>query len=215
MDHFDILRTLKYLPGIIIGLTFHEYSHAIVAKLCGDNTAYDQGRVTLNPIKHIDPLGFILLLVAGFGWAKPVQFSEINLRNPERDILKIAVAGPVSNALLAMLLSIVLVITSILPSGELIEKYGLLWEIIMYAISINWALFIFNLIPLPPLDGSHLLFHPFRKYPEVHSWLFRYGSLALFGLLIFGMVSGKNILPIGPLINYFFQGFLGILGYNF
>jgi Zn-dependent protease len=215
MDHFDILRTLKYLPGIILGLTIHEYSHAMVAKLCGDNTAYDQGRVTLNPIKHIDPLGFILLLVAGFGWAKPVQFSERNLHNPERDILKIAVAGPLSNALLAMLLSIVLVITSILPSGELIGKYGLLWEIFMYAISINWALFIFNLIPLPPLDGSHLLFHPFRKYPEVYNWLFRYGSMALFGLLIFGMISGKNILPIGPLINFFFKGFLGILGYNF
>ena len=76
MDHFDILRTLKYLPGIIIGLTVHEFSHAIVAKWCGDNTATDQGRVTLNPLKHIDPLGFFLLLVAGFGWAKPVQFNE-------------------------------------------------------------------------------------------------------------------------------------------
>ena len=85
MDHFDILRTLKFLPGIILGLTFHEYSHAIVAKLCGDNTSSDQGRVTLNPIKHIDPLGFILLLVAGFGWAKPVQFDEKNLHNPKSD----------------------------------------------------------------------------------------------------------------------------------
>jgi Zn-dependent protease len=213
MEHFDILRTLKYLPGIILGLTIHEYSHALVAKLCGDRTSYDQGRVTLNPIKHIDPLGFFLLLVAGFGWAKPVQFNEQNLRNPKTDVLKIAVAGPLSNAVLAMFLSLILIITASLPSGELIEKYGILWEIFMYSISINWALFIFNLIPLPPLDGSHLLFHPFRKYPELYNWLFRYGSMALFGLLIFGMVSGKNILPIGPMINFLFRGFLGLFGY--
>jgi len=214
MDHFDILRTLKYLPGIILGLTVHEYSHAMVAKLCGDNTAYDQGRVTLNPLKHIDPLGFILLLVAGFGWAKPVQFSEQNLRNPDRDILKIALAGPISNALLAMVLSVILALT-----GGMVQSYSgntmqVVIELLYYAVYINWALFIFNLIPLPPLDGSHLLFHPLRKYPDIYNWLYRYGSLALFGLLIFGMISGKNILPIGSLINFFGQGFLGLIGYT-
>jgi len=214
MDHFDILRTLKYLPGIILGLTVHEYSHAMVAKLCGDNTAYDQGRVTLNPLKHIDPLGFILLLVAGFGWAKPVQFSEQNLRNPDRDVLKIALAGPISNALLAMVLSVILALT-----GGMVQSYSgntmqVVIELLYYAVYINWALFIFNLIPLPPLDGSHLLFHPLRKYPDIYNWLYRYGSLALFGLLIFGMISGKNILPIGSLINFFGQGFLGLIGYT-
>jgi Zn-dependent protease len=214
MDHFDILRTLKYLPGIILGLTIHEYSHAMVAKLCGDNTAYDQGRVTLNPIKHIDPLGFILLLVAGFGWAKPVQFNEQNLHNPNRDVLKIAIAGPLSNALLAMILSVIMALTGGLMKNHPGDTMQIVYELLFYSIYINWALFIFNLIPLPPLDGSHLLFHPLRKYPDIYNWLYRYGSLALFGLLIFGMVSGKNILPIGSLINFFGQGFLGLIGYS-
>jgi Zn-dependent protease len=213
MEHFDIIRTLKYLPGIILGLTFHEYSHALAAKLCGDKTAYDQGRVTLNPIKHIDPLGFILLLVAGFGWAKPVQFTEENLRNPDTDKLKIAVAGPLSNALLAMILSVILALTGEFLQGNPGEFVRITFEVLFYAIFINWGLFIFNLIPLPPLDGSYLLLHPFRKYPDVYNWLYRYGSFALFGLIIFGMVSGRNVLPIGSLISFFGEGFLGLIGY--
>ena len=87
MDNFDILRTLKFLPGIILGLTIHEFSHAFVAQKCGDSTSKEQGRVTLNPFKHIDPLGFVMLLVAGFGWAKPVEFNEQNLRHPKTDVL--------------------------------------------------------------------------------------------------------------------------------
>lgn len=214
MDNFDIVRTLKYLPGIILGLTIHEFSHAIVARWCGDRTSHDQGRVTLNPLKHIDPLGFILLLVAGFGWAKPVQFNEQNLKNPRTDVLKIAAAGPLSNAVLAMVLSIIMVLCSKMVTvypGNLISAG---FEILSYAIFINWALFVFNLIPVPPLDGSHILFHPFRKYPDIYEWLYKYGSLALFVILIAGAVTGKNILPIGPAIQYLAGGFLHILGYN-
>jgi Zn-dependent protease len=214
MDHFDIARTLKFLPGIILGLTVHEFSHAIVAKWCGDSTSDDQGRITLNPLKHIDPLGFILLLVAGFGWAKPVQFNEQNLKNPRTDILKIAVAGPLSNAVLAMLLSVIMVLCSKMVSVYQGDAVNLCFEILFYAIFINWALFVFNLIPIPPLDGSHILFHPLRKYPEIHDWLYKYGSLALFVILIAGSVSGKNILPISPAINYLTKGFLSLLGYR-
>src|SRR5450756_2953505 len=85
MGNFDLARILKFLPGIIIGLTVHEYCHALVAHKCGDSTSKDQGRVTLNPLKHIDPLGFLMLIVAGFGWAKPVQFlSLIHISEPTR-----------------------------------------------------------------------------------------------------------------------------------
>src|SRR5664279_2720283 len=94
MGGFDLARALKFLPVIILGLTVHEYCHALVAHLCGDSTSKDQGRVTLNPLKHIDPLGFIMLIFVGFGWAKPVQFNEQNLRNPKTDVIKIALAGP-------------------------------------------------------------------------------------------------------------------------
>ena len=116
MGNFDFVRILKFLPGIILGLTVHEFSHAFVAHLCGDSTARDQGRITLNPLKHIDPLGFIMLMVAGFGWAKPVQFTEQNLHNPKTDVIKIALAGPLSNAIIAMLLSVLFsLLASFLP----------------------------------------------------------------------------------------------------
>lgn len=145
---FDLVRTLKFLPGIILGLTVHEFSHAFIAKKCGDYTSSDQGRVTLNPLKHIDLLGFIMLLVAGFGWAKPVQFNEQNLHNPKTDVLKIAVAGPLSNAFLAMILSVVFVLIFKFYPGS---YYSIVSEVFIYAIYINWGLFIFNLIPLPRL----------------------------------------------------------------
>src|SRR5664279_4391241 len=107
MGNFDLVRVLKILPGIIIGLTVHEFCHALVAHMCGDSTSKEQGRVSLNPLKHIDPLGFLMLIFAGFGWAKPVQFNEQNLRNPKVDVIKIALAGPLSNAVIAMVLSII------------------------------------------------------------------------------------------------------------
>lgn len=212
MDNFDLARTLKFLPGIILGLTIHEYSHALMAKLCGDNTSNEQGRVTLNPLKHIDPLGFIMLLVVGFGWAKPVQFNEQNLRNPKIDVLKIAVAGPLSNAILAMLLSVIFVFASKLLPGYHGTAVQITFEVFLYAIYINWALFVFNLIPLPPLDGSHLLFHPLRKYPVIYDAMYKYGSFALLGLLVVSAVTKSNFLPIGPAIQFFHEGFLRLIG---
>jgi len=208
MEAFDFARVLKFLPGIILGLTLHEYSHALVAHMCGDSTSKDQGRVTLNPLKHIDPLGFILIIAVGFGWAKPVQFNEQNLHNPKRDVMKIAVAGPLSNALLAMVLS---VIFSLLSS--VVEYSNLVYEIFIYAIYINWGLFIFNLIPLPPLDGSHLLFNQFRKFPALHAGLYKYGSFLLFGLILATAFTKINFLPIWPMIQFLGEGFLSLVGF--
>jgi Zn-dependent protease len=214
LDNFDIARTLKFLPGIILGLTVHEFSHAFVAQLCGDPTAREQGRVTLNPLKHIDLFGFIMLMVAGFGWAKPVQFTEQNLRNPKADVIKIAVAGPLSNAVIAMLLSVLfsLLVTFIpIYSSDTIR---LIYEIIHYAIYINWGLFVFNLIPLPPLDGSHLLFYQLKRFPALYSGLYKYGSMILFGLLIATTLTKINFLPIWPAIQFLGEGFLSIVGYR-
>jgi Zn-dependent protease len=210
MESFDLARVLKFLPGIILGLTVHEYSHALVASMCGDSTARDQGRVSLNPIKHIDPIGFIMIVAVGFGWAKPVQFNENNLRNPNADVLKIAVAGPLSNAILAMLISVIFsVYSSIVPVYS-----QLVYEIFMYSIYINWGLFIFNLIPLPPLDGSHLLFHQFRKYPVLYAGLYKYGSFILLGLLVATAFTKINLLPIWPLIQFLGEGFLSLVGFH-
>jgi Zn-dependent protease len=214
MDLPDIQRILKFLPGIILGLTVHEYSHALVAKMCGDNTSSEQGRVTLNPLKHIDTFGFIMLLVAGFGWAKPVQFNEANLRNPKSDVLKIAFAGPLSNAVFAMVLSVLFSIySSVMPVYQS-SALEIISEIFLYSIYINWGLFIFNLIPLPPLDGSHLLLHQFKKYPVLYNGLYKYGSFVLFGLLIATAITKINFLPIWPAIRFLGEGFLSIVGYR-
>lgn len=215
MGNLDLIRILKFLPGIIIGLTVHEFSHALVAHLCGDSTSRDQGRVTLNPLKHIDLLGFIMLMVAGFGWAKPVQFKEENLHNPKTDVIKIAVAGPVSNAAIAMVLS---VIFSIMLSFLPLRPYGslrVLYEIIQYAIYINWGLFVFNLIPLPPLDGSHLILNQLKKFPVLYELLYKYGSMILFGLIIASAITKRDFLPIWPVIRFLGEGFLSLLGHRF
>lgn len=214
MGNFDLLRVLKFLPGIILGLTVHEFCHALVAHMCGDSTSKEQGRVSLNPLKHIDPLGFLLLIFAGFGWAKPVQFNEQNLRNPKIDVIKIALAGPLSNAVIAMVLSIIfslLTSSAFVPSTPTIE---IISEVFIYAIYINWGLFIFNLIPLPPLDGSHLLLSAFKKHPALYDGLYKYGSFLLFGLIIATFVTKIDFLPIWPAIQFIGQGFLSLVGYT-
>ena len=214
MGSFDLARALKFLPGIILGLTVHEYCHALVAHLCGDSTSKDQGRVTLNPLKHIDPLGFIMLIFAGFGWAKPVQFNEQNLRNPKTDVIKIALAGPLSNAVIAMVLSVIFSFLSNAKINQLTNVWQTGSEVFIYAIYINWGLFIFNLIPLPPLDGSHLLLSQFKKYPALYNGLYKYGSFLLFGLIIVSVVTKINVLPIWPVIQFIGEGFLSLVGYR-
>jgi Zn-dependent protease len=211
LENFDLVRVLKYLPGVILGLTVHEFCHAWVAHLCGDSTSKDQGRVTMNPLKHIDPLGFIMLIVAGFGWAKPVQFNEQNLRNPRIDVIKIALAGPISNALIAMILTVIITVISSSVTVYSSSWMRILSEVFHYAIFINWGLFIFNLIPLPPLDGSHLLFSQLRRFPSIYNVLYKYGSFLLFGLVIATFLTKKNFLPIGPVIEFFYYGFFSVV----
>jgi len=214
MENFDLVRILKFLPGIILGLTVHEFCHALVAHRCGDSTSKDQGRITLNPLKHIDLFGFIMLIVAGFGWAKPVQFNEANLRNPKYDVMKIAVAGPLSNAILAMILSVFFSLYMKLSPVYQNSTLQIITEIFLYAIYINWGLFIFNLIPLPPLDGSHLLFNQFRKYPDFYDALYKYGSYVFIGLIVATVVTKINFLPIWPAIKFLGEGFLSLVGYR-
>jgi Zn-dependent protease len=211
MESFDLVRILKFLPGIILGLTVHEFSHAFVANMCGDSTSKDQGRITLNPLKHIDALGFIMLIFAGFGWAKPVQFNEQNLRNPKIDVIKIALAGPLSNALISMILSIIFSFLSYLIPAYHSQGIVIASDVFLYAIYINWGLFIFNLIPLPPLDGSHLVFFPLRRFPVLYDTLYKYGSFLLFGLIIATMLTKINLLPIVPAIQFLGDGFLSLV----
>jgi Zn-dependent protease len=209
MEHFALARILKFLPGIILGLTVHEFSHAWVARFCGDNTSQEQGRVSLNPLKHIDLLGFAMLLFAGFGWAKPVQFNEQKLRNPRADIMKIAVAGPLSNALTAIIISFIYAFFSMFAHG-----YGRgIWivnDIFLYAIYLNWGLFVFNMIPIPPLDGSHLLLNYFRKFPVLHANMYKYGSYIFFAIILAMIITKIDLLPIWPVVKFLGNGFLDL-----
>lgn len=205
---------LKFLPGIVLGLTVHEFSHAYMARRCGDNTSEAQGRVTLNPFRHIDLLGFLMLLVAGFGWAKPVEFNEANLRNPRKDVMKIAAAGPVSNALFAMFLSVLYLFYGNMTEGNYTTGIQTIKEIFLYGIYINWGLFIFNLIPLPPLDGSHLLLNQFKRFPRVYDTLYRYGSYIFLGFILVTVFTDLNLFPIGPAMEFLARGFLSMIGAN-
>lgn len=217
--------TLLSLPGIILGLTLHEYCHAFAAYRLGDHTVRDKGRLSFNPLRHIDPLGFLFIVIAGFGWAKPVQFNPENLKSYRRDKAIIAAAGPVSNFLLAMILVLALkgwwaLIARLAAEGnwELLETldsdaayYAVL--VIFRALTVNLGLFVFNLIPLPPLDGSHIVFSGLNLRPETEYRIMRIGAPLLFIIIIIQNRTDIAILPINKLIMAMLGFFLPELGF--
>lgn len=145
---------IVWVLAILVTLTIHEFSHALVARWSGDTTAEREGRLTLNPIAHIDPMGFLLLLFVGFGWARPVPFNPYQLRNPVRDSVLIALAGPVSNLLLAGIMGLLF---RAVVGGGMVSPTSLLSAFLLLGTFLNCVLALFNLIPLPPLDGSKLV----------------------------------------------------------
>ena len=202
------LNILYSLPGIIIGLTAHEYCHAFAANKLGDHTARDLGRLTFNPLKHIDLIGFIFLIIAGFGWAKPVQFNPENLAHPRRDKAIIAAAGPLSNLLLALffIALIKIWIALQLSHNEAILPFILsgpflvFIDILFGAAMINLGLFIFNLLPIPPLDGSHIVFSGLNLSPQTEASIMKIGAPLLLIIILIQNGTKINILPIGQLI---------------
>ena len=160
-----ILNLLLTIPGVLIALTFHEFAHAWAANKLGDETPRIQGRLNLNPLSHIDPMGFAFLIVAGFGWGKPVQIDSRNF-NGKHSVSKaeaiVSAAGPIMNFILAFVFLIIYYI--LFRVTNVIYLLSIQWQQILYIvminiISINIGLGIFNLIPLPPLDGSKILMH--------------------------------------------------------
>lgn len=151
---------LAWLVAIFVSLTVHEFSHALVGKLRGDLTAEREGRLTLNPLAHLDLMGLIPLLVFGFGWAKPVPFNPYNLKNPKWDSVLIALAGPFSNLVIATVSSIAF---RVLISSGAIDLTNLLAAFLFFLILLNLFLALFNVIPIHPLDGSKLFFALFDQ----------------------------------------------------
>jgi len=149
--HFLLLR----IPAILIALTVHEYAHGYVAWMKGDNTAKAQGRLTFNPLAHLDIFGTLMLFFGPFGWAKPVPVNPMNLDNPKRDMIYVGAAGPVSNIILAIFFGIIL--RFIKGSPEFLSSSHLFIIFLQICVLINLGLSFFNLLPVPPLDGSNIL----------------------------------------------------------
>ncbi|MDR0323458.1 MAG: site-2 protease family protein [Treponema sp.] len=205
-------ETLYLLPGILLGLTVHEFCHAFCAFKLGDSTARDQGRLTLNPLKHIDIVGFIFIIIAGFGWAKPVQFDPRQLKNYRRDKALIAAAGPLSNLALGIIL--IFIVRMMMPRFLEEENIGVftesLFHVIFYAASINFGLFIFNLLPIPPLDGSHIVFSGLNLNPETEERIRRIGMPLLILIIIVQNYTNITIIPIGRMISAIVKFFLSV-----
>ncbi|MDR2591470.1 MAG: site-2 protease family protein [Chitinispirillales bacterium] len=210
MTHTEFLIRI---PAILLALTIHELSHAVTAYKLGDPTARDQGRLTLNPLAHLDVLGTIMLLTGLFGWAKPVPVNPYNLRNPKRDLMLISFAGPLSNIIQALCCGFIFraIMAYASTNPELITpllKYLLLF--LMLAFWINSGLAFFNLLPLYPLDGSKILawFLP-DKHVESYMRTTRYAIPIIFGLVIIGALTGKNILS--TILNPIFKPFMQLM----
>ncbi|MFA6131870.1 MAG: site-2 protease family protein [Patescibacteria group bacterium] len=195
----DPFLAVAWVVAVLSALTIHEFSHAMVANLRGDHTAEAAGRLTLNPLSHLDLFGFISFLLIGYGWAKPVPFNPYNLKNTRWDGVWVALAGPASNFLLAAFSAFIL---QALLGAELIAVNNLLVFFLYLVIILNLGLLFFNLIPLPPLDGSkiwHAIFDTFLHNPQLGQMIEQRGQLLLM-LLIFLSFAGVNI--------FFFLDFL-------
>jgi len=197
----DITEILKIMPAAVIGLTVHEFSHAYAAYKLGDNTAKDEGRLTLNPLKHIDWLGFFLIIIAGFGWAKPVTFNPDNLKNKHRDEILISIAGPISNFILAVLFFVIARLLYFV-GGINSTTVGLqmIQMIVIWGV-INFGLFVFNLIPIPPLDGSHLYLTYLKDInPKLMMNMYKWGTFVLLAIILIENNFNINILHLSSLV---------------
>lgn len=193
-------HTLMVIPGVIVGISFHEFAHGWAALKMGDPTAKFQGRLTVNPAAHIDPVGFIALMFCGFGWGRPVEVNPSNFKNRRKGEIIVSLAGVVMNFIIAILTALVIkLIITFAGWGFIDTSIGdIIFTILLYVIQINLVLMIFNLIPVPPLDGWGILtqifdLEKYRWYPIVY----QNGFYILLALILFNVTS----LILDPAIN--------------
>lgn len=202
MFNFDISRIVFTLPGILLAITVHEFSHAYSAYRLGDPTSKHYGRLTLNPFAHIDIVGFLMLLLAGFGWAKPVPVNPDYFKRRKLGYFIVSIAGPLSNIVLAILLTFTL--------GFYIRSGGnlIITTILFRSIQINVVLAIFNLFPIPPLDGSKLLFVFLPESFEYYYYRYqKYSYIILLALLVFDIID----IVLFPAVEYVVNILWGML----
>ncbi len=193
------LNMLIALPGIVIGLSFHEFGHAFMSDRLGDPTPRAQGRVTLNPMAHFDPVGFLALMFCGFGWGIPVEIDPRHYKHPRRDELLVSLAGVVMNLIVAIVFSFIVHFVYInVPYDKLSDGtlMGTLFNILLQVVIVNVVLMVFNLIPVPPLDGFGIITEIFNlREKSFYYTLYNYGFPILMILLIVGVVD-KILNPI-------------------
>ena len=209
-----IQQLLLLAPPILIALSFHEFAHAFVANRLGDDTAKQRGRLTLNPLAHLDPIGTIMIFIVRFGWAKPVPVNPFNLANPKRDMLWISLAGPLSNMLLAFISGLLLRVMIRTDGGNPTDALStVIYAMLLFSVQINLALAIFNILPIAPLDGSKILFGVLPRHHERKMiWLERNGPFLLIGLIVLGRLTGFSFLGllIWPFVRFFSALFTGL-----
>lgn len=205
MESF-LIGAITSLPGIIIAMVIHEWAHARVAYGLGDYTPKMMGRLTLNPTAHIDPFGLLLLLIAHFGWAKPVQINPYNFSNPKRDDILVSLAGPGANFVMAFITLVFMAIMAKIEYPMTDGMYMVFTSIMI--ININFG--IFNLLPIPPLDGSHVLRQLLPdELAEKYDQLQQYNMIILIIILMTPVVSWI-LIPIQQMILWIFYNIIGI-----
>ena len=191
---------LLTVPSMLIALTFHEVAHGYAAYLCGDPTARNLGRLTLNPIKHLDPIGTLLMLLVGYGWARPVPVNSRYFKNPRRGMALTALAGPLTNFILGFLGVVLYWVTLYFYKNSLVLEAVLLF--LQYFALLNLTFAVFNMIPLPPFDGSRifLVFLP----PKYYFGVMKYERYIMVAVLVLMSVKPEWS-PVGIVVDFLFN----------
>ena len=196
-----IVEMLIMIPGVVLGMTFHEFGHALASHLLGDPTPKLEGRLSLNPAKHIDPFGLIFLLFVGFGWGKPVNVNSRNYKHPRRDIAIVSAAGVIMNLVLAIVLSFVLKIMLNVAPTDIASGTGVIYtifDIVRVAVIVNLILMIFNLLPIPPLDGFMIITEIFNL--TKYGWFYNVYRNGFWAMMVFIVLGASNYV-VTPLVN--------------
>lgn len=206
LSGFSLEMILAAIPALIIAAAGHEYAHAKVADMLGDPTPRAMGRLTLNPIVHLDLIGSLALLIAGFGWAKPVQINPMNFNDPRTDDTLVSIAGPVANIIMAFIGYLVI---------EILDKYGLLENqslelVLMFIVLYNINFAILNMMPIPPLDGSHIITNLLPWEWKFNIYQFNMVWLILLVLFLNSPIAREIFIPLQQTI---FQLFVRIVSF--
>ena len=194
-----IMEKLLILPGILIGLSFHEFGHAWVSTQLGDPTPKQQGRVTINPLAHIDPVGMVCLLFCGFGWGIPVQINPSYYKNRRQGEIMVGFAGVAMNLILAIVFSLLIRVATMIAPAVGPDAASIIYQILINVVAINVVLMVFNLLPVPPLDGFGIVTNLFHL--EKYSWYQQYYQWGYF-ILIFLVLLGVVSAVLGPVTNF-------------